>query len=122
MAARLSEDLFVKVALLEAGDEETLYPMIDIPLAMLDLQRTSADWAYKTVPQNFSCSGLRNEVSCFLLQDCVIELLLLQLAQSDLVFLFYKITPHSFPCSGIYNKFIVSFYKTMSHDFLKQHA
>ena len=52
----------MKVAVLEAGDEESVYPMTDIPLALLDLQLTGADWAYKTVPQNYSCGGMRNEV------------------------------------------------------------
>ena len=52
----------MKVAILEAGDEETAFPLTDIPLAMLDLQKTSADWSYKTVPQNNSCKGMNNRV------------------------------------------------------------
>ena len=62
LARRLSDYLSVTVALLEAGDEEAIYPMIEVPFAAIDLLKTSIDWQYQTVPQNYSCQSLVNRV------------------------------------------------------------
>ena len=67
LAARLSEDPNMKVALLEAGGEETDYPSGDIPHSAMDLVRTSADWGFQTQPQNHSCLGLKDQVGYKLL-------------------------------------------------------
>jgi len=63
LAARLSADSSIKVALIEAGGEESQYSMAEIPHESLNLQRTSADWAFQTVPQNNSCYGLKDKRS-----------------------------------------------------------
>ena len=62
LAARLTEDANVKVAVLEAGEEETKYPDHSIPLMLYFLQNTGADWAYRTVPQKKACLGLNEQV------------------------------------------------------------
>ncbi len=41
IASRLTEDAGFKVALLEAGKEETDYPLTSVPLASLNLQKTA---------------------------------------------------------------------------------
>ncbi|ELU00236.1 hypothetical protein CAPTEDRAFT_169911 [Capitella teleta] len=51
LANRLSEDGSAQVLLLEAGDEETKYSLLDIPLTSFDHQMSEQDWAYLTEPQ-----------------------------------------------------------------------
>ena len=63
IASRLTEDAGQKVALLEAGRDETDYPLTSVPLASLNLQKTDADWAYTTVPQDNACKGIK-EARC----------------------------------------------------------
>jgi len=60
LAARLSENPSVNVLLLEAGGSENI--ISDIPLAYQSLQNTPMDWAYRTVPQEASCFGLKDKV------------------------------------------------------------
>ena len=62
LANRLSADPTVKVALIEAGHEESAYHMTEIPLASVELQMTAADWAYQTVSQNYSSGSMNNQV------------------------------------------------------------
>lgn len=56
IAARLSEDPNIKVLLLEAGGSENL--ISEVPSSAMQLQGTSMDWQYVTVPQQNSCRGL----------------------------------------------------------------
>ncbi|XP_067121220.1 glucose dehydrogenase [FAD, quinone]-like [Centruroides vittatus] len=61
LANRLSSDSSIRVLLLEAGsvpDEAS-----NIPFAALSLQHTELDWSYKSVPQNNSCFGLKENRS-----------------------------------------------------------
>ncbi len=60
IASRLTEDADVTVTLLEAGKEETDYPFTSVPLAFSRLQKSDADWAYTTVPQENACNGMRD--------------------------------------------------------------
>ena len=62
LANRLSADPKIKVALIEAGDQETEYHMSDIPLMSAELQKTEADWQYQTESQHYSCGSLINHV------------------------------------------------------------
>ena len=57
VASRLSEDPNVTVLLLEAGEMDTMME-IHVPLAYVDLQLSSVDWAEQTVPQKHACRGL----------------------------------------------------------------
>jgi choline dehydrogenase len=50
LAARLSEDPNITVALVEAGDEDTA-PEIRIPLAALQLAKTKYDWDFYSEPE-----------------------------------------------------------------------
>ncbi len=63
LANRLSVDPSVKVALIEAGDEETRHYMSEIPLMSAELQKTDGDWQYETVPQSHACGSLIDEVT-----------------------------------------------------------
>lgn len=60
MANRLTEVADWNVLLLEAGGDETI--LTDAPLAVGNLQRSSKDWQYKTVPQtaNGACLAFVN--------------------------------------------------------------
>lgn len=51
LAARLSEDPKTQVLVLEAGDDLTADPRINVPAMWPQLQGTDADWQLKTVPQ-----------------------------------------------------------------------
>ncbi|KAK4153485.1 hypothetical protein C8A00DRAFT_33776 [Chaetomidium leptoderma] len=51
LAARLSEDANVKVLVLEAGEDLTADPRVNVPAMWPQLQGTDADWQLKTVPQ-----------------------------------------------------------------------
>ncbi len=62
VANRLSEDGNVTVALLEAGKDSSEYPMSAVPLAAPQLQNTEADWAYRTIPQQRACLGMKDKV------------------------------------------------------------
>lgn len=57
VAARLSEQPWVKVLGLEAGGSDSLYS--DVPLGAITVQQTAIDWQYKTEPQEASCFGLK---------------------------------------------------------------
>lgn len=70
LANRLTEDSNVTVVLLEAGDEELSYPLMDIPLASHELQKTGADWNFLTIPQNNSCKSLNNMVKKIYIYIC----------------------------------------------------
>lgn len=59
VASRLSEDPENTVLLLEAGGDYTENEVYHIPFKFFDLQKTSADWEYYTVPQNHSCKGMK---------------------------------------------------------------
>lgn len=61
VASRLSEDPDVSVLLLEAGGYPNLF--LDVPLLAAEIQQTKFDWAYRTLPQEFACFGLKNRVS-----------------------------------------------------------
>ena len=63
IAARLSEDPDNRVLLLEAGGDYSENPLYHIPFKFFDLQKTSADWEYYTVPQNESLLGLKDQRS-----------------------------------------------------------
>ncbi|XP_064613985.1 L-sorbose 1-dehydrogenase-like [Liolophura sinensis] len=63
VANRLSEDSQQTVLLLEAGGDDSDYPDIQIPLFAPRLQKTTANWNYKTVPQKYACKGLKNHQS-----------------------------------------------------------
>ena len=62
LANRLSEDGTSRVALLEAGDVEDATPDVHLPHKFVDLVKSSADWAYYTVPQEHCCQGLQENV------------------------------------------------------------
>ncbi|EEC20003.1 glucose dehydrogenase, putative [Ixodes scapularis] len=61
VASRLSEDPGVSVLLLEAGGLPNFF--LDVPLLAAEIQQTKFDWAYRTVPQEVSCFGLKNRQS-----------------------------------------------------------
>ena len=61
LANRLSEDPKNKVALLEAGVEDT-NPLVHAPLGFLFLMKSSLDWAYETVQQKSAAFGLKDQV------------------------------------------------------------
>ena len=63
VAARLSEDSENRVLLLEAGGDYSENPLYHIPFKFFDLQKTSTDWGYYTVPQNESLLGLKDQRS-----------------------------------------------------------
>ncbi|CAG2112306.1 unnamed protein product [Medioppia subpectinata] len=56
MAARLSEDPYVTVLLLEAGGPETT--LSDIPMNGVNLQTGPMDWSFRTLPQRRACKGM----------------------------------------------------------------
>ena len=62
LARRLSEDLNVKVALIEAGGTPSI--LTSIPALSSFLQLSPFDWAHKTVPQDVACLAM-NESRCF---------------------------------------------------------
>lgn len=59
-ALRLSESKHVTVLLLEAG--AALPDILNIPVLGPLKQTSDLDWQYKTVPQEHSCYGLKNNV------------------------------------------------------------
>ncbi len=64
LANRLSENPNVTVLLIEAGGMDT-NPNIHVPVAFFDVQRSPADWRYKTIPQKSSCFGLEAQRSAW---------------------------------------------------------
>jgi len=58
VASRLSEDPNFRVLLLEAGGDYTKNATYHVPINFFDLQKTSADWEYYTVPQKKSHLGM----------------------------------------------------------------
>ena len=62
LAARLSEDSSLQVAVLEAGPDDDEFPETDLPINYFNLKTTEVDWAYKTVPRKHACAGLKERV------------------------------------------------------------
>ena len=62
LACRLTEEEDVKVAVLEAGEEETQYPLHYIPLMWVYNFNSDYDWSYKSVPQKKSHLGMEKQV------------------------------------------------------------
>ena len=77
MASRLSEDLGVTVAVLEAGEDDDKFPNTKVPLELFNFQNSEIDWAYRTVPQEKACFSLKRNVSGFLGIQCKIKSLAL---------------------------------------------
>ena len=65
LANRLSTNPKYKVLLIEAGDEENLNQIVDIPLVSFELQKTPMDWGYSTTSQEHCCGSYVNQVSIF---------------------------------------------------------
>lgn len=63
LANRLSEDKAINVLLLEAGGEEEENPLISVPVAAIDTQKTEQDWMYYSEPQNNACKALKENRS-----------------------------------------------------------
>lgn len=51
LAARLSEDVSLQVAVIESGESQKDDPRVLTPGAWMTLTNSSIDWAFKTVPQ-----------------------------------------------------------------------
>lgn len=51
LASRLTEDPNVQVLLLEAGEDLTADPRVNVPAMWVQLSGSSADWCFKTSPQ-----------------------------------------------------------------------
>jgi hypothetical protein len=51
LAARLSEDPNIQVLVLEAGEDLTADPRVNVPAMWVQLFGSSADWRFKTSPQ-----------------------------------------------------------------------
>src|SRR5687768_5097903 len=52
LAARLSEDANAQVLVLEAGEDLSADPRVNIPAMWPQLQGTESDWQLKSVPQD----------------------------------------------------------------------
>ena len=65
LADRLSEDGSATVLLLEAGDEETKYSLLNIPLTAFDHQQTELDWSYLTEPQTNASLSYKDQVGVY---------------------------------------------------------
>ncbi|WAR12786.1 DHGL-like protein [Mya arenaria] len=63
IASRLSDDVGSRVLLLEAGGDYTTNASYHVPIQFFNLQKTSADWEYYTVPQKYSHQGMIAERS-----------------------------------------------------------
>ena len=61
VASRLSEDPHVKVLLLEAAGHEVWES--EIPMLAARLQLSEYDWQYKTEPQKYACTGMKEQKS-----------------------------------------------------------
>ena len=64
LASRLSEDKQTRVLLLESGGDYTENGSYHVPLSSIQLQNTSVDWQFYTVPQRHSMFGYNNN-QCF---------------------------------------------------------
>ena len=62
LAARLTEDLDVTVALLETGSEETKEPLTDVPLLAPSLGDSGVMLHYNGEPQQHACKSLNEQV------------------------------------------------------------
>ncbi|KAK3312192.1 hypothetical protein B0H66DRAFT_585005 [Apodospora peruviana] len=51
LATRLTEDPDIKVLVIEAGNDLTSDPRVNVPAMWPQLQGTTSDWSFKTVPQ-----------------------------------------------------------------------
>lgn len=51
VATRLSENPDIRVLVLEAGEDQTADPRVNIPALGPSLVKTPSDWQFKTVPQ-----------------------------------------------------------------------
>ena len=58
IAARLSEEINVTVALFETGGHET--ELSQVPGMVTDLQLSEMDWQYRVHPSTTSCLGMRD--------------------------------------------------------------
>lgn len=61
VAARLSEEAGVTVAVVEEGGHETI--LSDVPLLAGDLQLTDMDWQYRAEPSSTTCLAMKNNRS-----------------------------------------------------------
>ena len=62
LARRLAEDVRISVLLIEAGNEEKLSEITNIPLTAIEVQKTHIDWSFETVSQSFCCQSFVNKV------------------------------------------------------------
>lgn len=62
LANRRSEDLLSTVLIVEAGGSEEENEVMHIPVALAELINSKQDWAFKTIPQEKSSIGLKEEV------------------------------------------------------------
>ncbi len=67
----MSEDPDVTVALLEAGADDALHAMYDFPIAAYSHQKGFSDWQDLTVPQQWGCKGMSNQV--YMTEKCYIS-------------------------------------------------
>ncbi|OWF45028.1 uncharacterized protein LOC110457584 [Mizuhopecten yessoensis] len=63
IATRLSEDRGSNVLLLEAGGREEENPLISVPAAAMDVQKSEQDWQYFTEPQKHACKAMNENRS-----------------------------------------------------------
>lgn len=68
LANRLSSDPSTQVLLLEAGSVPN--EVSNIPFFVLSLINSEIDWAYKSVPQKYSCHGLKKYVFMEKMEKC----------------------------------------------------
>lgn len=61
IAARLSEDARVTVAVLEDGEHETV--LSEVPGLAGELQLTRMDWQYRAQPSSTTCLAMKNSRS-----------------------------------------------------------
>ena len=62
LARRLTDDMGIRVLVLEAGMDDHKIDLINIPLAAHQLTSSHIDWGTMTVPQRHSCRSFTNQV------------------------------------------------------------
>jgi GMC oxidoreductase len=62
LASRLAEDKDKSILLIEAGDDPSDDPNIDVPLMADSVRGSSFDWQYQTVPQKHAFLGHIDQV------------------------------------------------------------
>lgn len=80
VALRLSESPDTTVLVLEAGSNGGKF--LNAPMEGPAMQRTAADWQYKTVPQTSACFGLKLNVNSSMELLYLISLMHCDLAKS----------------------------------------